>query len=275
MTDSDQSAVSPNKGEFVRSLANGLDVLEAFTPAEPRLTLTEVARKSATSRATARRMLLTLVDRGYAYTDGRTFELTPRVLSLGHGYWSGRSWHELVQPSLRDVSVRLNESCSAAILTGHDVMYVSRVHTRSIMRIDLGLGTRLPAFATSMGRVLLSDRSESELRTQLEKAPRPQYTPHTLTDVQLLIEAISAAREQGYALVDQELELGLRSAGVPVRNGEGRIVLAINTSMAAGAESIEATRQRVVPALQECAAQVETMVRSLGKDLDSLAAASR
>jgi IclR family transcriptional regulator, pca regulon regulatory protein len=129
MTDSDQSAVSPNKGEFVRSLANGLDVLEAFTPAEPRLTLTEVARKSATSRATARRMLLTLVERGYAYTDGRTFELTPRVLSLGHAYWSGRSWHELVQPSLRDVSVRLNESCSAAILTGHDVMYVSRVHT--------------------------------------------------------------------------------------------------------------------------------------------------
>lgn len=275
MTDSDPAASATPKGDFVRSLATGLDVLEAFTPAEPRLTLTEVAKKSATSRATARRMLLTLVERGYAYTDGRTFELTPRVLSLGHGYWSGRSWHELVQPSLRDVSARLNESCSAAILTGHEVMYVSRVHTRSIMRIDLGLGTRLPAFATSMGRVLLSGKPEDELRTELAQVSRPQFTPHTLTDLDLLVEAISTAGQQGYALVDQELEVGLRSAAVPVRDAAGHIVLAINTSMAAGAESIDATRQRVLPALQECAAQVEAMVRSLGKDLDSLAAASR
>ncbi|TLP93025.1 IclR family transcriptional regulator [Nesterenkonia salmonea] len=275
MTDSGEADVSAPKSEIVRSLASGLDVLEAFTPAEPRLTLAEVARKSAMSRATARRMLLTLVERGYAYTDGRTFELTPRVLSLGHGYWSGRSWHELLQPSLRDVSARLNESCSAAILTGDDVMYVSRVHTRSIMRIDLGLGTRLPAFATSMGRVLLSDLPDAELLPRLQEMSRSAFTSHTRTDPQALLETIRAARNDGCALVDQELEMGLRSAGVPVRDDRGKIVLAINTSMAAGVESLEETKKRVIPALKDCASQVETMVRSLGKDLDSLASASR
>ena len=270
MTDSDQATVPANKTEFVRSFASGLDVLETFTPAEPRLTLADVAKKSGMSRATARRMLLTLVERGYAYTDGRTFELTPRVLSLGHGYWSGRSWHELLQPALRDVSSRLNESCSAAILTGDDVMYVSRVHTRRIMRIDLGLGTRLPAVATSMGRVLLADLPDAQLRSRLERMKRPARTQYTLTTVDQLADAIAEVRTKGCSMVDQELELGLRSVGLPVRDGDGRTVLAINTSLSAGQESPEATVRRVVPALQECAAHVETMIRSLGKDLDSL-----
>ncbi|WP_120006534.1 IclR family transcriptional regulator domain-containing protein [Nesterenkonia muleiensis] len=271
----DEKSGALGRNEYVRSLATGLDVLETFTPAEPRQTLAEVARKAGVSRATARRMLLTLVERGYAYFDGRVFELTPRVLGLGHGYWSGRSWHELLQPSLRDLSSRLNESCSAGVLTSDDVMYVSRVHTHRIMRIDLGLGTRLPAFATSMGRVLLANLSEDELLARLKQMERPAFTSHTVTQPEELACAVRAVKDEDVALVDQELELGLRSAAVPVRDAHGRTVLAINTSMSAGTESVQDTRQRVFPALKECAGHVETMIRSLGKDLESLTASGR
>lgn len=260
------------RNEYVRSLATGLKVLECFTPEVPRLTLADVARRANISRATARRMLLTLTHMGYAYTDGRHFELTPRVLGLGHGYWSGRGWHELLQPSLRDLSAALHESCSAAILADEDVTYVSRVHTRRIMRIDLGLGTRLPAFATSMGRVLLAGLPDQQLRRRLEAMPRPQLTPRTVTEVDQLYEIIRGVRQEGYAMVDQELEQGLRSAAVPVRNTEGKAVLAINTSMTAGAEPVEDARARVLDDLRECAKNVESLVRSLGKDLDRLTA---
>ncbi|NLS10482.1 helix-turn-helix domain-containing protein [Nesterenkonia sp. MY13] len=267
---SEEEPSGQGRNEFVRSLSTGLDVLEAFTSTDPRLTLTEVAKKAGISRATARRMLLTLVERGFAYTDGRSFELTPRVLGLGHGYWSGRSWHELLQPALRELSEELNESCSAGILIDDDVMYVSRVHTRRIMRIDLGLGTRLPAFATSMGRVLLAELDDAALAGRVETMQREQLTPHTLTSADRLVEAIQNVRQEGSALVDQELELGLRSAAVPVRDSQGRAVVAINTSMSAGAESVAETTERVIPALKDCAERVETMIRSLGKDFDSL-----
>ena len=260
----------PGRNEFVSSLATGLRVLECFSPVDSRLTLTQVAERTGLSRATARRMLLTLAELGYAYSDGRFFELTPRVLTLGHGYWSGRGWHELLAPALRNLSEELNESCSAAIMVDDDVLYVSRVHTRRIMRIDLGLGTRLPAFATSMGRILLSDLSKEALRVRLHDMDRPALTPWTVTDPARLAALIRAAGEEGFALVDQELEPGLRSAGVPVRDAGGRTILAINTSMTASAETADQTRKRVRPALQACAAEVQTLVHSLGSDLDSL-----
>lgn len=260
----------PGRNEFVSSLATGLSVLECFSPTEPRLTLTQVAGRSGISRATARRMLLTLVEQGYAYTAGKSFELTPRVLALGHGYWSGRGWHELLAPSLRNLSQTLDESCSAAIMADDDVLYVSRVHTRRIMRIDLGLGTRLPAFATSMGRILLADLPEEDLRVRLRNMDRPALTDRTTTDIPQLVELIRQAGLEGFALVEQELEPGLRSAAVPVRDGRGRTVLAINTSMTASAETAEQTRERVRPALHACAAEAETLVRSLGTDVDSM-----
>lgn len=270
-----QNSELPGRNEFVRSLATGLKVLECFSPVESRLTLTEVASRAAVSRATARRMLLTLVELGYAYTDGRHFELTPRVLSLGHGYWSGRGWQELLEPSLRSLSETLDESCSAAMLVDDDVLYVSRIHTRRIMRIDLGLGTRLPAFATSMGRILLAELPDEQLRARLAHMDRPALTSHTVTDADRLVELIRAAGDEGFSLIDQELEPGLRSAAVPVKDTEGRTVLAINTSMTASDEPADRTRQRVRPALQECAEQIQTLVRSLGSDLDSLLIAQR
>ena len=265
-----QSPETPGRNEFVRSLATGLTVLECFSPTDSRLTLTEVAVRAEVSRATARRMLLTFVELGYAYTDGRTFELTPRVLSLGRGYWSGRGWQQLLDPSLRSLSEKLNESCSAALLVDDDVLYVSRVHTRRIMRIDLGLGTRLPAFATSMGRILLSRLPDAQLLQRLQAMDRPALTPHTVTDPEALLRLIRSAGEEGFSLVDQELEAGLRSAAVGVHDAEGQTVLAINTSVTASTEDAEHTRQRVLPALQECAAEVQTLVRSLGDDLHSL-----
>ena len=270
-----QNREIPGRNEFVRSLATGLKVLECFSPVESRLTLTEVASRTGVSRATARRMLLTLVELGYAHTDGRQFELTPRVLSLGHGYWSGRGWQELLEPALRSLSERLDESCSAAILADDEVLYVSRVHTRRIMRIDLGLGTRLPAFATSMGRVLLAELSDAELRARLQHMDRPALTAHTVTDPGRLAELIRAAGSEGFSLVDQELESGLRSAAVPVKDAAGRTVLAINTSMTASAEPADQARQRVGAALLECAAEVQTLVQSLGRDLDSLIISQR
>lgn len=265
----------PGRNEFVRSFATGLKILECFSAADPRLTLAEVARRAGVSRATARRMLLTLVEQGYAYTDDRFFELTPRVLSLGHGYWSGRGWQQLLDPSLRSLSEKLNESCSAAILVDDDVLYVSRVHTRRIMRIDLGLGTRLPAFATSMGRVLLAQYPDAELEQRLQSMQLPAFTDRTVTDPDLLQQVIRDAGEAGFALVDQELEKGLRSAAIAVKNSAGRTVLAINTSMTASAETAAEAEQRVRPALQECGADVEALVRSLGDDLRSLTAAMR
>lgn len=263
------------RNEFVRSFATGLKVLECFSPTDPRLTLAEVARRVGISRATARRMLLTLVEQGYAYTDDRFFELTPRVLSLGHGYWSGRGWQQLLEPSLRSLSEKLNESCSAAILVDDDVLYVSRIHTRRIMRIDLGLGTRLPAFATSMGRLLLAQYSDADLAQRLQRMQRPAFTAHTVTDPDRLVSLIRAAGEDGFAIVDQELEMGLRSAAVAVQNAAGRTVLSINTSMTASAETPGEAEERVRPALQECAAEVEALVRSLGDDAHRLTAVMR
>lgn len=258
------------RNEFVRSLATGLGVLESFTPSEPRLSISEVAQRSGISRATARRMLLTLVSLGYAHSDGRLFELTPKVLGLGRGYWSGRGWHELLRPWLESLSAAVGESCSAAILSGDDVMYVCRVHTRRVMRIDLGVGTRLPAFATSMGRILLAGSDEGRLTQRLEAMDRPQLTEHTVTDPQLLAAEIARVRESGHAVVDEELEPGLRSVAVPVRDADGRTVLALNTSMSAGREALEDSVERVLPGLKASAASVEELVQSWGGELDRL-----
>lgn len=267
-----QSPAEPgaNRNEFVRSLATGLRVLESFSATEPKLTLSDVARRADVSRATARRMLLTLVHEGYAYSDGRFFELTPKVLGLGQGYWSGRGWHELLQPSLSELSGALGESCSAALLFGDEVMYVCRVHTRRIMRIDLALGTKLPAYPTSMGRVLLSGLEDAVLEERLRSTERRAFTSRTITDPERLHAIITQVRAEGWAVVDEELERGLRSVAVPVRDRHGRVVLALNTSLSAGRESVQESLDRTLPQLLDCAAAVEDLIGSLGEDLDRL-----
>ena len=221
-------------GDVVRALASGLAVLRAFTPDTPTLSVSEAATAAGVTRATARRMLLTLTELGYAVQDGRRFALTPRVLELGHGYWSGRSVSEILRPILTQASQRLHQSCSAGVLHGAHLMYIARVHTERILRVNLDVGTRLPAFTTSMGRVLLADLPEDEARALLAGAPRTPATEHTLTDVDALMAELARVREQGHAVVTAELDAHLSSVAVPVRDAEGRVAVAINTALSLG-----------------------------------------
>lgn len=262
-------AQGPDKEEFVRSLANGLKVLEAFTTADAGMTLAETARRTGLSRAAARRMLKTLVHLDYASTDGRHFVLTPKVLSLGVGFWSGNGMHEVLQPLLSTLASQVNESCSASVLVGQEIVYIARVHTRRIMRMDLDVGTRLPAFATSMGRVLLGGLEKTEQRRILESAERPSFTSVTRTDLDGLLELISTARHQGWALVDQELETGLRSVSAPVLHPDRGVIAAINISVSAGLETPEQTVDRVLPPLvhtaEEAGRSVTAWERGTGR----------
>ncbi|XVX21682.1 IclR family transcriptional regulator domain-containing protein [Actinomycetota bacterium] len=224
-------ATPPPSGEFVQSLARGFDVILAFDAEHPDLTLADVARRTGLTRATARRFLYTLVTLGYVRTDGRHFSLTPRVLRLGYAYLSGISLPEVAQPHLKDLSRSLGESTSAAVLDGDDIVYVARIHTQRIMSVGIPIGTRFPAYATSMGRVLLAALPQPELDDYLARVTLEPITPLTVRDPEALRAEVGRVREQGYAVVDQELETGLRAVAVPVTDSRGRVVAAINVSM--------------------------------------------
>ncbi len=231
--ETEQTTPAPS-GEFVQSLARGFAVIRAFDEQHPELTLSEVARRAGLSRATARRVLFTLVTLGYMRTDGREFALTPRVLQLGYAYLSGMRLPEVAEPHLKQLSQEVGESTSASVLDGDDVVYVARVHTRRIMTVGINVGTRFPAYATSMGRVLLANLPPEELRAYLDRVELRPLTPRTITSRDELEAVLESVREQGWASVDQELEAGLRSVAVPIRGRDGRVVAAMNVSMRVG-----------------------------------------
>lgn len=244
-------------GTFVQSLERGLAVIRAFDAEHPRLTLSEVARATGLTRAAARRFLLTLVQLGYVRAEGREFSLRPRVLELGYAYLSGLTMTEVVQPHLEALVARVNESSSVSVLDGQDVVYVARVPTKRIMGVVIAVGTRFPAYATSMGRVLLAGLPEPELEDHLRELTLEQLTPWTVTDQQELRAALDDVREQGYAVVDQELEQGLRSAAAPLRNPDGTVTAALNVSVHASRASMEQLVAELVPPLLDTARQVE------------------
>ncbi len=216
--------------EFVQSLARGLSVITAFDAEHPAMTLSAVAARAGLSRATARRLLHTLVELGYVRVDGADFALTPQVLRLGSAYLGGLGLPEVAQPHLAALSSQLGESTSAAILDGDDIVYVARVaSSERLMRVGITVGTRFPAWATSMGRVLLAEQPGDPL-ADVELRP---LTPRTVVDRDRLREILRETRENGYALVDEELEVGLQSIAVPVRYGD-TVVAAVNISMHAG-----------------------------------------
>jgi IclR family transcriptional regulator, pca regulon regulatory protein len=255
-------------GQFVQSLARGLDVIRAFDADHPSMTLTDVAKRTALSRATARRFLLTLAELGYVRTDGKHFELTAQVLQLGYSYLSGHTLPQLIEPVLEELSSRLNESASASVLDGADVVYIARVHTRRIMRVGITVGSRFPAYATSMGRVLLAHLDEAELEAALAARPLEPLTPNTITDPAALRRELAAVRGRGWCLVDQELEVGLRSIAVPVMSPGGTVAAALNVSMStlpgaahAGEDPLEAA-MAVLPVLQEAARRIEAALRA-------------
>nr|WP_187361160.1 IclR family transcriptional regulator C-terminal domain-containing protein [Phytoactinopolyspora mesophila] len=244
--------------DHVQSLARGLAVIRAFDAAHPQLTLSEVARETGLTRAAARRFLHTLVDLGYVRTDGRLFALTPRVLELGYSYLSSLTLPEVAQPHLERLVADVQESASVAVLDDTDVVYVARVATSRIMRVTINIGTRFPAHATSMGRVLLAGLPKAELDEYLNRAELRKYTSHTITAPASLRTELDRVRAQGWAYVDQELEEGLRSIAAPIRNSAGHVVAAVNMSSHASRTSMDSARRDLLPALLATAARIET-----------------
>lgn len=221
------------------------------------MTLTEMADEAGLTRAGARRFLLTLAASGYAAQDGRRFTLTPKLIAVARSWLGNSSLWTYAEPFMREVSTRLNESCSAAVLSGEDVVYVARVPGRHIVSIALHVGTRLPAYCTSIGRVLLSDLPDADLERFLATASISQRTPKTLTDQTALGLAIRRAAADGHAIVDEELELGLRSIAVPVRDRDGRIEAAINVSTQSARFSVAEMRKQILPHLKHAASRIE------------------
>ncbi|MCT7377740.1 IclR family transcriptional regulator domain-containing protein [Chelativorans salis] len=247
----------PFSRDLVGSLAKGLTVIEILAGAPSGLRLTEVAEEAGLTRAGARRLLLTLVAEGYARQEGRNFLLSAKLLSLTRTWLGGSSLWAYAEPIMGEVSQALGESCSAAVLEDEDVVYVARVAGRRIVSVSLAVGARLPAYCTSMGRVLLSDLDTAELARFLEKAAIRANTPKTVTDREALAARVAEVRREGYAIVDEELELGLRSIAVPVRGRTGSVVAALNVSTQSARFSCDEMRLTILPPLIEAAAKIE------------------
>lgn len=248
-------------GEFVQSLARGLAVIRAFDAENPALSLSDVARRTGLTRAAARRFLHTLEALGYVRSAGREFALTPRVLELGFSYLSALSLPEIVQPHLDRLSREVDESVSAAVLDGTDIVYVARVPIRRIMSVRITIGTRFPAYATSMGRVLLAGLPDADATAVLAASAPAHLTDRTRTDTAALLDEIARVREQGWALVDGELEPGLRSVAAPVRDRGGQVVAAVNVSTSVTRDSVEHVVSTCLPALRETVRSVEHDLR--------------
>lgn len=248
--------------ESVQSLERGLAVIRAFNAQNPRMTLSQVAKETGLTRATARRFLHTLVSLGYTATDGREFWLRPHVLELGYAYLSSISLPELATPHLRVLVDQVDESSSVSVLDGSDIVYVARVPTRRIMTVSISVGTRFPAYATSMGRVLLAGQPADRVDELLAGTEFEALTPKTITSAAELTAELTRVRERGWAMVDQELELGLRSIAAPIRDANGRTIAAVNVSASATRGTAADVRKRLLPALLEAAAQIEKDVRA-------------
>jgi IclR family pca regulon transcriptional regulator len=253
---------------YVQTLDRGLRVIRAFSAERPELTLTEVATETGLTRAAARRFLLTLADLGYVHADDRRFSLSPRVLELGYAYLSSISLPEVAEPHLERLVAAIRESSSVSILDDEDVVYVARVPVSRIMTVSINVGTRFPAYATSMGRVLLAGLAADELDAYLERVDLARLSPHTVASTQDLRAELDRVRSRGWALVDQELEEGLRSIAAPIRDRGGRVIAAVNCSAHASRRTIAAMRRDMLPPLLDTAAHIEA-------DLGSADAAQR
>ncbi|MES5818152.1 IclR family transcriptional regulator C-terminal domain-containing protein [Streptomyces sp. RG80] len=246
---------------FVRSFERGLAVIRAFDAEHPELTLSEVARTCGLTRAAARRFLLTLVDLGYVHTGGRTFRLTPRVLELGYSYLAGFSLAQIAEPHLEQLVDRTRESSSLCVLDGDDIVYVARVPARRIMAAAITVGTRFPAHVTSVGRVILAHLPDEEREFRLARIDLRPLTPRTIVTVDLLRAELAKVHAQGYAIVDQELEEGLRSVAAPVRDRGGEVVAAVNIPVHASRNTMASVRRDLLPALLDTVAGIETDLR--------------
>ncbi|MFD8385498.1 IclR family transcriptional regulator C-terminal domain-containing protein [Streptomyces sp. NPDC059679] len=247
--------------DVIDSVEKAFRLLQSFSAQCPRMTVSEAAEATGLTRATARRLLLTFERLGFAQSDGRSFRLTPRVLRFGFGYLSALPYWESAQPHMRALADELRESCSMATLDGAEIVYVARVPAPRSMTITLSTGSRLPAYATSMGRVLLAALPESELASGLPEGALPRLTACTITDPKEFAAELARVRAQGYAVVDGEREEGVRSAAAPVRGSEGQVLAAINVSANAARVSLRELRSRFVPRVIETAEAISADLR--------------
>jgi IclR family pca regulon transcriptional regulator len=258
----DKIDLAPDPELYVDAFARGLSVIRAFDAEHRMLSLAEVAEAAGISRASARRLLATLVHLGYVHADGRTFRLTPKVMQLGYAYLSGQTLTEIVEHYVVDVAEKTGESSSVCVLDDTDVVYIGRASTKKIMSINLSIGTRLPAWATANGRVLLGGLDERELEERLARSEIVGHTANTSTKVEDLIKAVRKAQRDGYAFTSQELEAGLTAVAVPLMDKSGRIVAAMNVAGHVHRNSREKMLTENLPVLQFAANEINLALAS-------------
>jgi IclR family pca regulon transcriptional regulator len=259
--DEDAATRAVGERELVHSALRVFEVLKAFRRDRPRMTLTEVAEQTGLTRASARRFLLTLVHAGYAETDGKRFALTPRLLELGHAVMAVSSVWDVTRPVLAGVAERLGESCYGAVLDGPEVLYVLHIPSaRHLINVDLRVGSRTPAYCTSVGRVLLAGLTQTAAERVIAASRPEARTPRTVTSKAKLLAAVEQARQQGWAMVDEELELGLRSLSVPLRGRGGVTVGALNVCGPTSRVSVEELRTSFLREMLDAASRIQAAI---------------
>jgi len=246
--------------DLVQSFARGLAVIRSFSAETPSQTLASVARATGLPRATARRLLLTLEHLGYVRAEAGSFQLTPRVLEIGYAFLASLNLEAIAQPYLEAFSEKVHESTSVAVLDDHDIVYVARVPAKRIMTVSIGLGSRFPAYQTSLGRVLLAELPDEEIAARMARSSRARVTPFTVATESALLDKIREVRAQGWAMLDQELEVGVRSLAAPLRDKNG-VVAALNVSTHVGRTDLDELHARFLPALLETATAISNALQ--------------
>jgi IclR family pca regulon transcriptional regulator len=256
-TEAEQRLVESAGPEFLEALARGLRVIEAFGRDRRQLTLSDAAKVVDLPRASVRRTLSTLVQLGYAETDGRMFKLTPRILTLASSYLQANPLSEILQPALERTSAAVNEACSSAVMDGDDVVMIAHASPNRLVAVSAQIGLRLPAVSSSLGRVLLASLDDRALDKFLARIKPAKLTPTTVTDKNELRKAIVKARADGYSLVDQEVEIGFRSISVPLRRLDGKVIAALNIGVHSERCPLDTMRKTFLPKLAETAGELQ------------------
>jgi IclR family pca regulon transcriptional regulator len=240
----------------VESLVKGIAVIRAFNRNRPSMTLSDVAKAASLPRATSRRLLHTLVDLGYAETDGKMFQLAPRLLEVGYSYLGSLPWWEIALPYMQKVSEQLDETCVASVLAGEEVIMIARRSGSRLSAINVPMGARLPAHATAMGRVLIANTGEQAIDRYIASTNLKKITPYTVVDRKQLRKAIHFARDNGYSIVNQELEIGLLTIAVPLRDVEGNVLAAIAVSVHSSRATVKSLQREHLPILVEAVKEI-------------------
>ena len=251
---------TPSSG-YVQAFARGLSVIHSFGPNSPSQTLSQVAEATGLDRAGARRFLLTLERLGYVRREGRSFHLTPRILELGYSYLSTLPLRSIAEPVVRELVQEVNESSSVSVLDGSDIVYIVRVPVKKIMSITLSVGSRVPAYCTAMGRILLGELPQQEIDIVLKNSVITRYTRYTITSLPKIMRAIAADRAKGWSMCNQELEEGICSVAVPLVDRERRIVAAMNITANLSRTTPSEMQSIFLPCLKKAAEKVNASLR--------------